>query len=164
MRLEQTIRLRRDPIATILRVWNPMAATSTPSIKFYTANARLWLSAAACSFIANLNAIILGCCECFTGSEGFIQCAGLCGRRRSILTLALLHILGFLTSDTFAPSRWDRQDPGLMTAALHNVICRLDPRQFELRTRRLQLQSGDLRGAFLQAFRKTPWRGAGCFA
>ena len=74
----------------------------------------------------------------------------------SILTLALLHLLTFLKSDTFAPSRWYRQDSGHMTAAL--PICRLDPRQFEHRTRRLQ--SGGLRGAFLPGFRKTPWRSA----
>ena len=36
----------------------------------------------------------------------------------SILTLTLLHLLTFLNSDTFSPSRWDRQDFGHMTAAL----------------------------------------------
>ena len=76
--------------------------------------------------------------------------------QHSILTLTLLHLLTFLKSDTFAPSRWDRQDSGHMTAAL--PICRLDPRQFQHRARRLQ--SGGLRGAFLPGFRKTPWRSA----
>ena len=76
------------------------------------------------------------------------------------MTLTLLHLLTFLKSDTFAPSRWDRQDSGHMTAAL--PICRLDPRQFQHRTRRLQ--SGGLRGAFLPGFRKTRWRSADCDA
>ena len=72
-------------------------------------------------------------------------------RRTQILALALLHLLTFLTSGTFAPSRWDMQDPGHMTAAL--PICRPGHR-----TRRLQ--SGGLRGAILQGFRKNPWRSA----
>ena len=76
----------------------------------------------------------------------------------SILTLTLLHLLTFLKSDTFAPSRWDRQDSGHMTAAL--PICRLDARQFDRTTRRWQ--SGGLRGAFLHGFRKASWRSADC--
>ena len=87
-------------------------------------------------------------------------CAYACAH--SILTLTSLHLLAFLKSDTFSPSRWDRRDSGHMTAAL--PICRLDPRQFEHRTRRLRMQSGGLRGAFLTAFRKTRWRGADCDA
>ena len=81
-------------------------------------------------------------------------------KRHSTLALALLRLLTFWKSDTSAPSRWDRQDSGHMTATL--PICRLDPRQFEHRTRRLQ--SGGLRGAFLPGFRKTRLRSADCDA
>ena len=97
---------------------------------------------------------------------GCIAEGAACGRlqlkisaeRHSILTSALLRLLAFLESGTFAPSRWDMQDSGHVAAAL--PICRLGPRQFGHRTRRLQ--SGGLRGAFLPGFRKTPWRGADC--
>ena len=52
-------------------------------------------------------------------------------QEHSILALALLHPLPFLKSDTSAPSRWDRQDPGHMTAA--PPTCRLDPARSSLK-------------------------------
>ena len=82
----------------------------------------------------------------------------------SILTLALafLRPLTFLQSGTCAPSRWDRRDCVHMTAAL--PVCRLDQRQFEHRTRRLQ--SRGLRGAFMahsfRAFAKLPGAALTC--